>query len=174
MTLVLCSMVSCTDGQRGDERQLTVAGEPECRDCRIELAHIVTLGDSTDTASVLPNAAGRECMVGKLSTSEYILSGIAGGGFLSVYDAAGKPVRTIGRKGAGPGEFRSPLRVAVGSGDSLYVLDDANSRIQVLSAAGAYARVLPTRDRYRSFPLLPDTTLRQRQWCASSSRVTSI
>ena len=159
LALVLCSMVSCTDGQRGDKRQLTVAGDPECRDCRIELAHIVTLSDSTDTASVLPNAAGRECMVGKLSTGEYILSGVAGGGFLSVYDATGKPVRTIGRKGAGPGEFRSPLRVAVGSGDSLYVLDDANSRIQVVSAGGAYARVFPTRDRYRSFTLLPDDRL---------------
>lgn len=159
LALVLYSMVSCTDVQRGDKRLLTVAGDPECRDCRIEIAHIVTLGDSTDTATVLPNAAGRECMVGKLSTGEYILSGVAGGGFLSVYDATGKPVRTIGRKGAGPGEFRSPLRVAVGSGDSLYVLDDANSRIQVVSAAGAYARVFPTRDRYRSFTLLPGDRL---------------
>ena len=60
MGLVLCSLVSCTDGQHGDKRQLTLQGDPECRDCRIELAHIVTLGDSTDTASVLPNAAGRK------------------------------------------------------------------------------------------------------------------
>lgn len=159
MSLALCAMVSCAGDQRPDERRLTVGGDPDCGDCRVELVPIVTLGDSTDTASVLPNAAGRECMVGKLSTGEYILSGVAGGGFLSVYDATGKPVRTIGRKGAGPGEFRSPLRVAVGSGDSLYVLDDANSRIQVVAASGAYARVFPTRDRYRSFTLLPDDRL---------------
>jgi len=159
MGLVLCSLLSCTGGRRPDERQLTVAGDLDCRECRIDLARVVTLGDSTDTSSVLPNAAGRECMVGKLSTGEYVLSGVAGGGFLNVYSAAGKLVRTIGRKGGGPGEFRSPLRVAVATGDSLYVLDDANSRIQVVSAAGTYARVFPTRDRYRSFTLLPDDRL---------------
>lgn len=157
--LVVCSLIGCHGGQGRDERRLTVAGDPECRECRIELAHLATLGDATDTVGVLPNAAGRECMVGRLSTGEFVLSGVAGGGFLAVYDATGKPVRTIGRRGAGPGEFRSPLRVAVGSGDSLYVLDDANSRIQVVSAAGAYARVFPTRDRFRSFTLLPDDRL---------------
>lgn len=157
--LVLCALVSCTGGQRRDERRLMIEGDAECRECRIELAHLVTLGDSTDTAGVRPDAAGRQCMVGTLSTGEYVLSGVAGGGFLSVYSAAGKPLRTIGRKGSGPGEFRSPLRVAVGSGDSLYVLDDGNARIQVVSAAGVYARVFPTRDRYRSFTLLPDDRL---------------
>lgn len=157
--LVVATQLACGDGARTEERRLTVAGDPDCRDCRIELAHIVTLGDSTDTASVQPNAAGRECMVGRLSTGEYVLSGVAGGGFLNIYNSAGKPIRTIGRKGAGPGEFRFPLRVAVGSGDSLYVIDDGNSRIQLVSASGEYARVFPTRDRYRSFTLLPDDRL---------------
>jgi len=155
---LLTLMMAC-GGERLDGRLLTVAGDPDCEECRIELVHVVTLGDSTDSASVQPNAAGRECMVGKLSTGEYVLSGVAGGGFLNVYDSAGKPVRTIGRKGGGPGEFRFPLRVAVGSGDSLYVIDDGNARIQVVSAAGEYARVFPTRDRYRSFTLLPDDRL---------------
>ena len=158
-TLALAGVLACTEGDRVDRRHLTVAGEPECRGCRIELVDIVTLGDTTDTSSVVPNAAGRECMVGKLSTGEYVLSGIVGGGFLNVYSDQGKLVRTIGRKGAGPGEFRSGLRIAVGSGDTLYVLDDGNARIQVVSATGEYARVFPARDRYRSFTLLPDDRL---------------
>ena len=159
VALALASMLACAEGDRVDGRHLTVVGESDCSECRIELADIVTLGDTTDTTSVLPNAAGRECMVGRLSTGEYVLSGIVGGGFLNVYSDMGKVVRTIGRKGAGPGEFRSGLRVAVGSGDSLYVVDDGNARIQVVSAAGEYARVFPTKDRYRSFTLLPDDRL---------------
>ncbi len=155
---LLALMMAC-GGERLDGRRLTVAGDPDCEECRIELVDVVTLGDSTDSVSVQPNAAGRECMVGKLSTGEYVLSGVAGGGFLNIYDTAGKTVRTIGRKGGGPGEFRSPLRVAVGSGDTLYVIDDGNARIQVVSAAGEYARVFPTRDRYRSFTMLPDDRL---------------
>jgi hypothetical protein len=157
--LCLVTILACAGSERMDGRRLVVEGGPDCPDCKIELTHIVTLGDSTDTASVQPNAAGRECMVGKLSTGEFVLSGVAGGGFLNIYSATGQPVRTIGRKGAGPGEFRFPLRVAVGSGDSLYVIDDGNARIQVVSATGAYVRVFATRDRYRSFTLLPDDKL---------------
>lgn len=157
--LILASLLACGNVERIEGRRLTVAGEPDCPECRIELTQIAALGDSTDTTSVQRDAAGRECMVGRFSNGEYVLSGVTGGGFLNVYSETGNLVRTIGRKGAGPGEFRFPLRVAVGSGDSLYVIDDGNSRIQVLSATGEYARVFPTRDRYRSFTLLPDDRL---------------
>ncbi|HEY5545797.1 MAG TPA: hypothetical protein VIK50_07045 [Gemmatimonadaceae bacterium] len=123
------------------------------------MKQVVVLGDSSDTSSVRPDAVGRGCMVGRLLSGEYVLSGVAGGGVLNVYDARGKLRRTIGRKGAGPGEFRSPLRFVPGNGDSLFVVDDGNARIQVVTSTGDYVRVFPTRDRYRGFALLPDDQL---------------
>ena len=142
-----------------DSQHLRVSGEPECKDCRIELRRVAILGDSTDTSSVRPDAASKECMVGRLRSGEWVLSGVAGGGLLNIYGETGKLIRTIGRKGAGPGEFRSPLRHVVGSDDSLFVIDDGNARIQLMTAAGDFVRVFPTRDRFRGFALLPDDQL---------------
>ena len=67
--------------------------------------------------------------------------GIAGdsSGRLFVLDGAGKrvlgfgpdgtPTGTWGREGGGPGEFNSPAGLAVGPGDSLWVVDRGNRRI---------------------------------------------
>jgi DNA-binding beta-propeller fold protein YncE len=61
-------------------------------------------------------------------------SGTQGEGHaVRVYDLAGKPVATWGRKGAGPGEFFFPTFVAVRDG-KLYVADTLNARVQVLDA----------------------------------------
>lgn len=61
---------------------------------------------------------------------------------LRFFDSAGKPVRTVGRSGEGPGEYRSfgDIRLA---GDSLFVWDDRLRRLSVLALDGHYARGLP-------------------------------
>lgn len=41
---------------------------------------------------------------------------------ITVYDSAGRPLRSIGRAGDGPGELRSPSRMTIG-GDTLFVVD---------------------------------------------------
>jgi hypothetical protein len=61
---------------------------------------------------------------------------------LRFFDSAGTPVRTVGRKGKGPGEYQGfgGIRRA---GDSLLVWDDELRRLSVLSLNGEYARGLP-------------------------------
>ena len=63
---------------------------------------------------------------------------------LRFFDSAGTAVRTVGRKGEGPGEYQSfgDLRRA---GDSLLVWDDQLRRLSVLSLDGEYVRGLPMR-----------------------------
>ncbi len=46
--------------------------------------------------------------------------------------------RAIGKSGAGPEQFASPVAVAVGPGGEVYVTDTGNRRIQVLDAAGKF------------------------------------
>ena len=50
-----------------------------------------------------------------------------------VYDDSCARIATIGRQGDGPGEFRQVNRLAVGSSDSLYVLDHGSRQVTVFS-----------------------------------------
>ena len=58
----------------------------------------------------------------------YILDGQAGN--VRVFDSSGSHVRTLGRKGEGPGEFKVPIGIAISDGRVL-VRDPANARVQL-------------------------------------------
>lgn len=55
-----------------------------------------------------------------------------------VYDAAGKHLFDIGRRGSNDGEFNLPLDVAVGPDGRVYVVDAGNFRVQVFSPDGQF------------------------------------
>lgn len=56
---------------------------------------------------------------------------------IRVYDSLGVPIRTIGRLGSGPAEFRRPYSLAW-SGDTLAVLDPGNGRIELVRRDGRH------------------------------------
>ncbi len=63
---------------------------------------------------------------------------------LRVFDPAGNHIRTIGREGGGPGEFRDPIGVAIDRGSqSLVVVDVGNGRYARFDTAGAYLGATP-------------------------------
>jgi hypothetical protein len=55
---------------------------------------------------------------------------------LRVYGADGTYVRTLGRRGDGPGEFASPPLVADVSGDTVFAFDPRSARVSLLSLGG--------------------------------------
>jgi sugar lactone lactonase YvrE len=57
---------------------------------------------------------------------------------ISVFDRNGKFLRTIGRTGTGPGEFRTPHAVRFDSQGRLIVADRHNHRVQILTKEGTY------------------------------------
>jgi DNA-binding beta-propeller fold protein YncE len=59
-------------------------------------------------------------------------------GRISVFDRGGKFLRTIGRTGTGPGEFRTPHALEFDSRGRLIVADRHNHRIQILDKSGKY------------------------------------
>jgi hypothetical protein len=61
------------------------------------------------------------------------------------YDAAGRHVRSFGREGDGPGEFRYPTAIALGGGDSVWAFD--LGRISVFPPGGGSARMIPAATR---------------------------
>ena len=66
---------------------------------------------------------------------------------VKVFDAAGKLIDTIGRRGDSPGEFNFPSHLAL-SGDELYVTDTMNSRVQVIPLTGGDTSVIGERGLY--------------------------
>lgn len=59
-------------------------------------------------------------------------------GRISVFDRNGKFLRTIGKTGTGPGEFRTPHALEFDSQGRLIVADRHNHRIQILTKEGKY------------------------------------
>ena len=59
-------------------------------------------------------------------------------GRISVFDRDGNFLRSIGRMGTGPGEFRTPHAMVFDSQGRLIVADRHNHRIQILTKEGAY------------------------------------
>jgi len=59
-------------------------------------------------------------------------------GRISVFDRNGRYLRTIGRTGTAPGEFRTPHMLAWDSQGRLIVADRHNHRVQILTKEGKY------------------------------------
>jgi sugar lactone lactonase YvrE len=64
-------------------------------------------------------------------------------GRISVFDKSGKFLRTIGKTGTGPGEFRTPHALEFDSQGQLIVADRHNHRVQVLTKDGKFVREFP-------------------------------
>ncbi len=62
---------------------------------------------------------------------------------LLLFDATGKLVRALGRRGAGPGEFRNVTSVTVLPGDSLLTFDRSLRRLTVWHPDSGYVRSMP-------------------------------
>lgn len=70
----------------------------------------------------------------------------AGASAVRVFDSLGVPVRTVGRKGRGPGEFGELYSLAW-AGDTLAALDPQNSRIELVSRSGEWVASWPAARR---------------------------
>jgi hypothetical protein len=127
-----------------------------CPECSIAMTEIALLGGPEDPASPREDAVGRGCMVGQLSDGSFVSSAAVGGGGLFFYASSGELQRVVGRRGAGPGEFGEIVRLAVGVGDSLYVMDDSQSRMQVLAPDDRVVRTFQVPGRFRDFAILSD------------------
>lgn len=62
-----------------------------------------------------------------------------------VYDAAGRHVRSMGGAGAGPGELKQPIGMALAPDGALWVADAGNQRYTVFGADGSVRETRPRR-----------------------------
>jgi len=113
---------------------LTTACRPEARDAassdrarpawRLEvLAEAAPAGGFVGVSSLAADDSGNVYVADKGAYS------------IRVFDSAGREVRTIGRQGAGPGEFTDLYSIAW-AGDTLAAYDPGNSRLQLVTRNG--------------------------------------
>jgi len=57
---------------------------------------------------------------------------------LRMFDADGTHSRTVGREGAGPGEFKGVIGMAWGADGNLWIVDPSNNRVSLIDTAGTY------------------------------------
>jgi DNA-binding beta-propeller fold protein YncE len=70
---------------------------------------------------------------------------------ISVFDASGRPIRTIGKEGSGPGEFAGISMIVTDADGHIFATDYNNGRIQEFDAAGTFVAtiLLPNGARFR-------------------------
>jgi hypothetical protein len=95
----------------------------------------VTIGSGAEASSTLDRVFG-----GALLAGGEIAVGNSGSGEVRVFDDRGRHLRTTGRPGAGPGEFRSINWMGRMGGDSVLVWDLAANRFSVLDPEARFVR----------------------------------
>ncbi len=154
LALSLAAACSLPEQDPGAAPTQTIDESAVCRDCEIGFRTVAVLGNDDDPGSAWHRAAGDGCMVAQLSTGDFVLGAVAGGGEIFVYDSDGRFVRGLGRSGQGPGEVQGMVRIWAGPGDTLFVADDGNNRMQVLTSRGDYVRSFPMPRPFRRFARL--------------------
>lgn len=81
----------------------------------------------------------RTGVVARSSTGSFVVSA-HNGTKLAVFDSSGKALRTFGREGDAPGEFRRISAVLFGPGDSLWVLEASQRTAHIFDSAFRFVR----------------------------------
>ncbi len=97
--------------------------------------HIRTIGHAVEMkrpSGLAVNADGSRLYVvdaGGVENREHMIR---------VLDSAGELVKTIGQRGKDEGNFNLPLKIAIGPGEKLHVVDAGNFRVQIFSPDGEF------------------------------------
>jgi len=77
----------------------------------------------------------------KIDNEENIYILDSGNQRIQKFDKNGKYIKTIGRKGVGPGEFQSPSKLFIDADDNIYVKDER--KIHKLNNRGIFTKTIP-------------------------------
>lgn len=118
------------------------AGAPAAQKWAVEPSPLVdiTATDSTGAVAFLYAEGATRLSDGTLVVTDAYDASVR------YFDPAGRPVRKVGRRGDGPGEFQGPGWVQQCGADSVYVWDYLRSRISVLDRSGNITREYPERE----------------------------
>jgi hypothetical protein len=106
----------------------------------IHVEFVVSLGDEDG-----PGTVGRPAAVERRSNGEWVLTDAHNPEFVKFFTSEGTWLRTLGRRGDGPGEFRQAWFLQMLPEDSLAVFDYGSGRLTVFTPDLQVARITPLR-----------------------------
>ncbi len=161
------ALVGIGCGTNVDERDARSAFDPDrrfivdapCEGCTLALDEIAVLGGPNDPVAVRDDAASRDCMVARGPKGDFLVTGLIGGGQVAHFRADGSFSHVFGRRGQGPGELGSDIRISVGPGDSIIVIDDSQARAGIYDWSGGFSRSFPIPSAFRPWTRQHDGSL---------------
>jgi hypothetical protein len=129
---------------------VTIDDRVSCRECAVSFSLAARLGSSNDPTGVAVLAE-----VAVDSRGRYAVASDVTPGEILIYDSSGRFVRTIGRRGSGPGEFQTLTKLQFGPGDSLHVLATRTARYTVFGPSLEHVRSVGLAGRAYSFAVGP-------------------
>lgn len=114
---------SCTSNEQFGEGVVIIPGEPSCESCRIELDHVVRLGDEPDGYLL-----GNLMRISKDSRDRWYVFGPSQPASAKVFGSDGRFLGDFGIEGGGPGEFKGVVEVLEYPPGTLNFWDPGNNR----------------------------------------------
>lgn len=126
--------------------------DPPCSTCSVRVERIATLGsdDGLGALGSYPEAArDRE--------GNFLVSYFENRSQFLVFDSTGSFIRSVGRQGAGPGEYRFVRHISA-TERAVYIWDSTGRRITELLAGDSAARTFPILGDPLSVAVIDDST----------------
>jgi hypothetical protein len=151
--LFLVPLLPGVHAQVRAQDHVLIGPEPSCEACNISFERILTFGKSEGSEYL----DGGPLVFTKGPTAYYAVPRDFNYE-IGVFDSQGNFLRSVGREGEGPGEYRIIFDILAGPADSLFVFDRSNNRVTVLDPSLTTARTfaLPGRFLDHGACLLPD------------------
>jgi hypothetical protein len=106
-----------------------------CSNCAIHADTLLQIRDPEGRAGLAAPSG-----ITRTSAGSWVVTSFENPGRVSLFSSTGRFVRTVGRTGDGPGEFRSATLATFGPGDSVWIFDSQLMRATVLDSSLRYAR----------------------------------
>jgi hypothetical protein len=116
-------------------QELVIPDGVSCPACGLELRRIAVLGTADGPGAL----DGEPSSVRRDGDGRYFVTQFVVFNAIQIFDQSGRHIRTVGREGAGPGEFRG-IAAADVHADSLFVFDNGNVRLSVFTPDLTLAR----------------------------------
>jgi len=147
-------MIAGTMSSVEAQNTIQIGDSPTCASCAVELQAIVRLGSLDD-----PAGFGPVVQIAANSKNQYVVSSTTFDGELFLYGEDGKFIRTIGRRGEGPGEFSRTQLLAFDAQDSLHAMDASGPKHSVFAPDLTFVRAVQQQTRTLAMRIEPSGTV---------------
>jgi hypothetical protein len=126
---VLTTALCCGAAPAYGQKVVTITGEQACKSCSLSLERIAVIG-STDGPGALSVEAPS---ISRDARGRFYVYGGGATGPIDVFSSTGFYLRSLGRKGSGPGEYRTVSGLLALTADTLAVVDAELNRITMIA-----------------------------------------